>query len=137
MHPNLETVKAIYDAFSRGDVAAILERLHEEVRWEEWADSRAQTAGVPWLLPRRGRAGAAEFFGVVGQFRFDEFQVHSLLADDHQVAAEITVDCTILSTGARVRDEELHLWTFDEAGRVVRFRHYIDTAKHIAAAAAG
>jgi hypothetical protein len=31
-------------------------------------------------------------------------------------------------------DEELHLWTFDEDGRVVRLRHYRDTAKHIAAA---
>lgn len=135
MHSNVETVKSIYDAFGRGDVAAILDRLHEDVRWEEWADSSAQAAGVPWLVARRGRAGAAEFFGVIGQFRFDSFEVRSLMAGENQVAAEVTIDCTIPSTGAHIRDEEIHLWTFDDAGRVVRFRHYTDTAKHIAAAA--
>jgi hypothetical protein len=29
--------------------------------------------------------------------------------------------------------EELHLWTFDEHQQVVRLRHHVDTAKHIAA----
>jgi uncharacterized protein len=32
-----------------------------------------------------------------------------------------------------LRDEELHLWTLDEQQKIVRFRHYVDTAKHIAA----
>lgn len=36
--------------------------------------------------------------------------------------------------GGYYRDEELHLWTFDAAGKVVRMRHYVDTAKHIRAA---
>jgi hypothetical protein len=30
-------------------------------------------------------------------------------------------------------DEELHLWTLDEQQKIVRMRHYVDTAKHIAA----
>lgn len=54
-----------------------------------------------------------------------------------QVAAEILVDATNSATGSRIRDQEIHLWTFDDAGRVVRFRHYVDTAKHIAAAGVG
>jgi len=32
------------------------------------------------------------------------------------------------------RDEEMHLWTFDANGKVIRLRHYTDTAKHIQAA---
>jgi ketosteroid isomerase-like protein len=28
-------------------------------------------------------------------------------------------------------DEELHLWTFNDNGKVVRLRHYVDTAKHL------
>lgn len=40
-------------------------------------------------------------------------------------------------SGTAYRDEVLHLWTFDEAGKVSRFRHYVDTAKHIAASQAG
>ncbi len=34
--------------------------------------------------------------------------------------------------GVRFLDEEIHLWTFDESGKVARFRHYLDKAKHIA-----
>ncbi len=134
MNQHVETVQAIYEAFGRGDVPAILEHLHEDVRWEEWADNRAQAAGVAWLLPRHGKSGAVEFFSVVGQFQFHEFQVLSLLAGGNQVVAELVVDATIPASGTRLRDEEMHLWTFDDAGQVVRFRHYIDTAKHIAAA---
>ena len=34
---------------------------------------------------------------------------------------------------AVIRDLETHLWTFDEAGAVARFRHICDTAQHRAA----
>ena len=50
-----------------------------------------------------------------------------------QVVAEVRAEFS-MPNGGRWSDEEMHLWTFDESGRVVRFRHYLDTAKHIAAA---
>jgi len=56
------------------------------------------------------------------------------MAGDHQVAAELAVEFEVLASGRRHRDEELQLWTFDDAGKVTRLRHYLDTAKHIAAA---
>ena len=52
-----------------------------------------------------------------------------------QVAAEILIDASTLA-GRRFRDEELHLWTLGADGRINRMRHYVDTAKHIAAGAA-
>ncbi|MCV4754620.1 hypothetical protein OFC37_34675, partial [Escherichia coli] len=51
-----------------------------------------------------------------------------------QVAAEVLIEFEVPATGGHVRDEEVHLWTFDGSGKVVRVRHYADTAKHIAAA---
>lgn len=39
-----------------------------------------------------------------------------------------------LPGGKRLRDEEMHLWNVNAAGKVTRFRHYADTAKHIAVA---
>lgn len=125
---NIETVNEIYEAFGRGDVPAILERLHPEVAWEAWADNHGQRAGVPHLLPRAGREGVAEFFGVVGQMHVRDFRVLDLLGGERQVAAEVVIETDTF------RDEELHLWTFDPDGMVVRMRHYVDTAKHIAAA---
>jgi len=132
MREPLATVGAIYEAFGRGDVPAILETLAEDVRWEEWADNRAQKAGVPWLLSRRGREGAAEFFRSLGVMTFKSFRVLALLAGGNQVAAEVDLEIEI--AGKPIHEEEMHLWTFDEAGKVVRFRHYADTAKHIEAA---
>jgi ketosteroid isomerase-like protein len=130
---NLETVQAIYAAFGRGDVPFILEQLADDVAWEQWEDHSAQKAGVDHLLPRHGPGGAAEFFGVIGTFTFNDFQVLAFLDGGDQVGAEITLD-VVLPNGTHLRDEEFHLWTFGADGKVTRFRHYVDTAKHIAAA---
>ena len=131
---NVATVQGIYEAFGRGDVPAILERLAEDVQWEAWADNHAQRSGVPWMSARTGREGVAEFFSVVGALEIQEFSVLALMAGGNQVVAEIVIEART-PEGGRYRDEELHLWTFDDAGRIARMRHYGDTAKHAAAAA--
>jgi ketosteroid isomerase-like protein len=133
---NMATVQRIYEAFGRGDVPAILDEVAEDVAWEQWADNHAQRAGVPWMAERRGHDGAKEFFGLVGTFDIAEFQVLSLMAGGDQVVVEVSIDATP-PDGARYRDEELHLWTFDDDGKVKRLRHYTDTAKQMAAAGVG
>jgi len=131
---NLETVQEMYAAFGRGDIAAILERCAADVRWEEWADNTAQKKGVPWMKPRRGREGVADFFRLIGEFRVHDFQVLSIMAGGNQVAAEFVFEADAPPHGRRYRDEEIHLWTFNDQGQVIRLRHYTDTAKHIAVA---
>jgi ketosteroid isomerase-like protein len=132
---HLTTVKTIYEAFGTGDVPTIMEWLADDVRWDEWADNFAQKAGVPWLQARSGKAGALAFFQYVGgNMQVTDFQVLALMAGENQVAAEIVIEVAVPNGGGHYRDEELHLWTFNEAGKVVRLRHYTDTAKHIAAA---
>lgn len=132
----LATVGAIYEAFGRGDVPAILQRLAPDVAWDapEITDA-AQDAGVPWLMPRRTPAEVGGFFAVLGeQLTFNDFQVLDLIASGDRVAAEIRLDVTSKASGERIVSDEVHLRTFDEAGRVAAFRHYVDTAKHMAAA---
>ncbi|MGY1622045.1 nuclear transport factor 2 family protein [Geodermatophilus sp. SYSU D00965] len=133
---NAATVAGIYAAFGRGDVPAILSALAEDVRWEEWADNTAQRAGVEHLTPRRGPAEVAGFFELVGTWTLLRFEVLDIIGDGRQVVAEISGSFE-LPNGARLDDEELHLWTFDDTGRVTRFRHYADTAKHIAVSRGG
>ena len=130
----LATVRTIYEAFGRGDVPAILGLLAPDVRWEAWDDNLAQRAGVPWMQARTGPDGAAGFFRAIAEWRIADFRVLDLLGNDRQVAAEVRIDATVTTTGARIVDEEMHLWTFDDRGRVVRFRHYTDTARHLRAA---
>lgn len=133
MTANVQTISAIYEAFGRGDVPTILGHLADDVRWEAWDDNSAQRAGVPWLEARSGREGALEFFRVVGTLKVTDFRVLKMLAGESDVAAEVVIEFETPS-GVRLRDEELHLWTLDAAGKVTRMRHYVDTAKHIAAA---
>ena len=75
------------------------------------------------------------FFQSIGKhLHFKDFQVLNLLEGGNQVAAEVVVAADVTSSGRQLNEEEIHLWTFNEAGKVVRFRHYADTKKHIEAA---
>jgi ketosteroid isomerase-like protein len=56
------------------------------------------------------------------------------MANERQVAAEFIFEAHVPSIGNHYRDEEIHLWTFNEEGKVIGLRHYTDTAKLIAAA---
>ncbi|MCL4821060.1 MAG: nuclear transport factor 2 family protein [Vicinamibacteria bacterium] len=129
-----KTVMDNYAAFGRGDVQAILATLAPDVAWENWSDNHGQRAGVPWLRARHGAEAVGGFFDALRDLQFHAFDVDWVLAEGPRVAAHVSVDVTVASTGLRYRDEEIHLWTFDEAGRIVAFRHYCDTAKHLAAA---
>jgi uncharacterized protein len=129
---NHAAISHIYDAFGRGDVPAILDKIAPDCRWESWENNRAQRRGVPTLQPRTGPAGAAQFFAAVGELKIHDFQVLDILASEHQVAAEVVIDFST-PAGGRSRDEELHLWTLNDRQQVIRLRHYVDTAKHIAA----
>ena len=129
---NLTTVKEIYDAFGRGDIPAILGKIAPGCRWESWENNRAQREGVPTLQPRTGPEGVAQFFAAVGDLDISDFRVLDILPGDRQVAVEVLIEYTT-PAGGRLRDEEVHLWALDDSQRVTRLRHYVDTAKHIAA----
>lgn len=134
MNNNLKTIHSIYEAFGKGDIPAIIDCLAEDVQWEKWDDNSAQQAGVPWLQARHGKEGALTFFKIVGELNIKDFRVLSIMSNENQVAVEFIIEADVPATRGHYRDEEMHLWTFDEEGKVIRLRHYADTAKHMAAA---
>lgn len=125
---NIETVKVIYEAFGKGDIPSILQCLDKNVAWEKWDDNHAQKADVPYMRERNSIDGVMEFFGETGKLGITSFEVISIMEGDNQIAVEFNLESERFG-----KEEEMHLWTFNEAGKVVRFRHYLDTAKHIAA----
>ncbi|HWC33537.1 MAG TPA: nuclear transport factor 2 family protein [Mycobacteriales bacterium] len=128
-------VASIYEAFGRGDLDALVAPLADDVSWDaDWAQHSAQEAGLDMFRPRHGKAEVREFFTALGAFEVHDFQVLDLLASDRQVVVQVLIDCSY-PHGGRYRDEELHLWTFHPNGTIGALRHYVDTAKHIAAAA--
>ena len=130
---NLATVQRIYEAFGQGDIPAILALLADDVEWESWADNTAVKAGLPWMTPRRGRAEVVHFFEAAGQMEIVDLQILNMMEGGNQVAVEFVLEANLPAWGGgHYRDEEIHLWTFDDRGKVVRLRHCTDTAKQIA-----
>ncbi len=125
---NLETVKAIYEAFGSGDIPFILSCLDENVAWEKWHSNHAQKADVPYLREKNSGAGVMEFFVETGKLGITSFEVVSIMEGGNKLAVEF-----VLESERFGYEEEMHLWTFNEAGKIIGFRHYLDTAKHIAA----
>jgi uncharacterized protein len=130
MNNNLQTINRIYEAFGKGDIPTIIESLSENIQWEQWADNTAQKSNVPWMQFRQGKEGAVEFFKSLANLEIKDFQVLSIMSNDNQVAVEFILEANVPATDGHYRDEEIHLWTFDAQGKVIRLRHYTDTAKH-------
>jgi len=124
---NIQTVESIYAAFGRGDVPAILERLHPDVEWE----LDAPPSDVPWLRPGRGREAALAFFQALGALDFSDFRVHAVMGAGPWVVGLMRVEAVHKTTGRRlVEAYEVHIWRFDEEGRVTGMRHGSDTLQH-------
>jgi ketosteroid isomerase-like protein len=129
---NLAVVGGIYEAFGRGDIDVILDQIADDCAWESWLDNHGQKAGLPPMTPRHGREGVAEFFDYVATMQIQDFQVLDMLASDRQVVVEVQISIA-MAGGGTFTDEELHLYSLNDEGKVNRMRHYIDTAKQIKA----
>ncbi len=124
-----KTVSAIYEAFGRGDVSTILGHLAEDVQWEyAWSESP-----IPWLAPGRDHVG--RFFGILAdQLEFNRFEINQVLAGDGIVVALVNLDVTVQATGKHiVETDEAHIWYFNNAGVVRKFRHAADTLQQLQA----
>jgi len=127
--PLVEIVQSLYAAFGRGDVPTILAALHEEVKWGLNADPAAPGASaVGTFRLHAGRADVANFFsGLARDLEFHTFAPQSFAAGPREVVSRVIIDTTVRDTGRRVRVESLHHFTFDDGGRVIRFREFTDT----------
>jgi ketosteroid isomerase-like protein len=130
MGANSNTVREMYEAFGRGDIPVILAKLDENVEWEYGVAPHE----VPWLQPRRGRKGAGEFFESLAAVEFHSFVPKAILEGENVVVALVDLSFTVKNTGKKVVEEdETHVWRFNAAGKVVRFRHCADTNQHVQA----
>src|SRR3954471_3520150 len=110
---NISSVQAIYEAFGRGDVPAILAMLSPDVVFDRDAEGV-----VPWLAHREGRDEVAEFFASLGALDVHAFAPRNLMAAGEQVAATIHIEATVKATGVDLPVDEVHLWTFGPDGLV-------------------
>jgi ketosteroid isomerase-like protein len=135
----IETVQHIYAAFGRQDIGSILDAMSDDVVWEYAYDTAAHAeahAAIAWLLPRRGKDGVLGFFQALGAgLAIRHFEVTAVLGEGTRVVALVDLDAEVTQTGQSIRErDEVHIWHFDAAGKVIRFRHASDTLQHYRAA---
>jgi ketosteroid isomerase-like protein len=113
-----DLIKQSYDAFSRGDIPAVIETLSDDVRWD-----------VPEMLPQggsfSGRDGAGQFFQALGE-RYEDLglDIHDLIDGDERVAG-VGVARGKLRDGGDVEYGFVHVFDVS-GGKVARFREYAD-----------
>lgn len=131
MNENVATVQAIYTAFAQGDVASICARVDPHVEWE-YGHGELEVA---YLRPRRGPDGVGAFFASLAEnLQVSHLRVKEVLATDGLVVALVDLEARSTRTGRVVREEdEVHVWRFGPDGKVVRFKHALDSAQHAAA----
>ena len=125
----LAIVQELYAAFSRGDLPALISRLHAEVEWAANVDHSLPAArGVPCYTPGRGHLFVGRYFQLILQgYEMHTFQPVAFLAGGTEVAVRLQVDFTIRSTGKRISTEVIHHWIVGPDGLVTRFRDFEDT----------
>ena len=128
-------VKEMYAAFGRGDAAAILAAMAEDVSWEFEAPAELSWAGI-----RRGPKEAAGFFeGIAAEHGDPRLEMTEFIASGDEVAAFGRYAATVRSTGVRVDTPVAHYFKFRE-GKVIRYINFINTGAFVEAgraAAAG
>lgn len=83
---------------------------------------------MPWLQLLKGRAAVGGFFETLGAVKFNPFEPKHFLAARNLVVTLSDVSFMVKATGKTVVEpEEVHIWHFDDAGKVARMRHRADT----------
>jgi ketosteroid isomerase-like protein len=122
---NLNTVKAIYDAFGRADLPTILASVTDDVDWA----TDGETGAAPWYGRRTGKAGVASFFAdIAGAVEVEEFTPLSLAAGEEDVHALLRFRIASRETGRRATMHLHHYWRF-RRGQVEYYRGSEDTAQ--------
>jgi ketosteroid isomerase-like protein len=120
---NTQTAKDAYAAFGRGDIAAVLGVMTDDIEW---------VFPGPAVLPNAGTFTGPEavgaWFGTLGAtIEFQVFEPREFIAQGDKLVALVHIENTVRSTGGKVVVDEAHLWTF-RGGKVSGFRVFTDTA---------
>jgi uncharacterized protein len=122
---NTKTIAQVYEAFGRGDVAAILTAVTDDVDWAAEASSTA----APWYGPRTGRDAVALFFADFGSaMEVEEFTPVSFAANDTDVLTVVRFRARSRRTGKTAAMNLHHFFQFQD-GKIAYYRGTEDTAQ--------
>jgi ketosteroid isomerase-like protein len=127
---NVKVIHSVYEAFGRGDVAAILDVLTDDV---DWASEAADAKGAPWYGVRRGHVGVAAFFeGFGSTMEVEEFTPEVFAATDSEVLTIVHLRARVRASGQSISMDLHHRFTFRD-GKIAYYRGTEDTQQTVAA----
>ena len=128
---NEQTVKDVYAAFQRGDIATIVSMVADDV---DWNNDRVESRECPWNGNFSGKANLPGFFAAVGaELDITVFDVMSMVASGSVVAVYLRIESTLRKNGRPLKNDAVHYWTFNDRGQIAQYRHFNDTAAELAA----
>jgi uncharacterized protein len=122
---NIKTITAVYEAFGRGDVAAILDAVTDDVDWA----AEAASSAAPWYGVRHGKDAVAAFFSDFGStMEVEEFTPVSFAANDTDVLTVVRFRARSRGTGRTAQMDLHHYFKFRD-GKIAYYRGTEDTAQ--------
>jgi hypothetical protein len=126
---NTRLAQSAYEAFGRGDMAALAEMMADDIEWVNPGDP----ADNPNAGTFRGKEAVLGWFGGLGStVDFATFEPQEFIAQNDKVVSLVYVEARARGTGRRFVNREAHVWAFRD-GKVARFEIYHDTAASAAA----
>jgi ketosteroid isomerase-like protein len=125
---NVRTVKAMFEAFGKGDLPGALAFLAEDVEWRLAGPTEVTYAGT-----RRGRDQVAELFKLLEQTSdFEQFEAQEFIAQGDRVVVLGHERQRVKATGLVAENDFAMVFTVRD-GKITHFRNYEDTAAVAAA----
>ena len=122
---NANTVRGLYEAFGRGDIASVIAALDPLVEWWE-AENFIYADRNPYVGPDAVLGGV--FARIGGEWEGFSVSPKEVLDAGEVVVGHGYYSGTYRKTGKQVRAQFAHFFSF-RAGNVVKFQQYTDTAQ--------
>lgn len=129
---NVRLIQELYDAFSRGDIVAVLNVLDPQAELSFEAPN-----SIPWAGSWHGREGWAKFFQTLAE-NADEItlKMEPFAAQGNNVVTVGRYRARVKLTNRRIDSPLVHLWTIRN-GMVARCQELTNTAAEAVACTGG
>ncbi|RLI72059.1 ketosteroid isomerase [Archaeoglobales archaeon] len=129
---NVQLIKQMFAAFGRGDIPAILDIIAENVDWQSPV-TRNPSIHISWAKPRYTREEVATYFKELSdKVKPEHLEILEFIAKGDRVVVEGRNRGIVRSTGHTYEHDWVMIFTL-RGGKIVRFRHYYDTADLVVA----
>ncbi len=127
-----DIVRGVYDAFARGDVAAVLGVFDPKIEWRE-ADGFLLADRNPYVGPQAVAEGV--FQPLVRDVEHFTVVPENVIDAGATVVVEGRYRGTMKATGTPIDAQFAHVWQVRD-GKIIRFQQYTDTVQWTRAAGA-